>query len=661
MLGFAPMLLLRSLFFLLILLFHYAVFSQTRPTTAGEVFFNFVELHTEDVESIMGPTWFDDVFNDTESWTVSGAAELLNVLEPLPTPHTLTVLKDTESLRRVQSRLDRFHFQTGSDVFINYVREHFRRKLQQSRLQLKGDALESALEKLMLSQMPSRRDAPLWEERIRDSAQHWSVLEALLFLDDLENKRDMETDIIVRRLNSTSFFEITYAFFTSRLEVYTEYFGKSHIKKILDKTFAPFQRGEVKNIRDMLDAVFTYFDFGQDIMVEILSNNLQAISNSNLEVFNRRTAWLEDFLGRGDRGKNEIKSIVRRKKSLNIIDSVNMQINKKTGEYENETEFRVNFLASRGGYDQEEIIALFLSNPMAFSRGDLSTDKIDYLEKLLGVSGRDGKAELDWVIQNKSFQSIVSFKIDKNKEGNFENEYVEFLKKREFNPEQIADLFKSDPRIFSVGDLSTDKITYLEELLGVSGRDGKAEVNWMIQNGNFADIVNFRVYKNKEGKLENEYIEFLKKRELNPEQIADVFKYSPQAFSMSIRIRMSELFADKVAYLEDYLGKGDRDKGKKKLDQIILKEEGFRALVLFDYNKNADPPNRVIDFLENNLHFNQDQVIEIMEDYFSKLFTERSTLVTSKGYVQSLIEKAPNVCPESLSKKQQILNPLMKS
>ena len=50
----------------------------------------------------------------------------------------------------------------------------------------------------------------------------------------------------------------------------------------------------------MLDAVFTYFGFEQDIMVEILSNNLQVISNSNLDIFDRKTTWLESFLERGE-------------------------------------------------------------------------------------------------------------------------------------------------------------------------------------------------------------------------------------------------------------------------------------------------------------------------------------------------------------------------
>ncbi len=648
------MLLLRSIVFLLILLFQCAAFSQALPTkhiTADEVFFGFVDQHTEDFDATMGPTWLDEILEHTKSWAASDATKLLNSLEAskFPIPHILTILKNTQSLQRIQKQLNNSEFQTGSDVFIDYVRNYFRKKLQEDQPNLEGEAFEEAFENLMLRQMLSLRNAPLWEERIRNDAQHWSVIDAILFLDELENEWGMDADTIIKRLNATTFFNPAhYISFTLRLEVYIEYFGKDHVKKILDKTFMPFQGGEVENIRAMLDAVFTYFNFEKDLMIEILSNNLQVISNSNPDIFNRQVAWLEGFLGREDRnrGKDEIKKFVRKKKSLNIIRSVNIKLNRKTDE--NETEFRVNFLRSRAGYNQEDVIGLFKKNPQAFSMGDLSTDKISYLEKLLGVKGKDGTEELDWVIQNKSFQGIVNFKIYKNEEGLWENEYVKFLNERELSPENIADLFKSAPEAFSKGDLSTDKVTYLEELLEVDDdkdgkRDGKAQLNWVIKNRSFQGIVNFRVYKNREGLLENKSVKFLKKRGFTPVQIADLFKSDPQAFSIS------DLSTDKIAYLERYLGKGDRNKGKKKLNQIILKEGGFRALGLFEYNGNAQVTNKVIDFLENGLHLNQDQVIKIMEDHFSEFFTEELTEEAVKEYIERLMKKIPDICAKSLS------------
>ena len=292
-------------------------------------------------------------------------------------------------------------------------------------------------------------------------------------------------------------------------------------------------------------------------MTETLSKNLQAISNSNLELFNRKLSWLESFLGRGDRtrGKEEIKSIVREKKSLNIIDSVNIRFNKETDEYENETEFRMDFLRNRGIYDQEKLIDLFKNDPMAFSRGDLFDEKITYLEQLLAVEEsveiegqvqvkrRDGKAELDWVIQNKGFAGIVKFKVYKNKEGLFENKYVKFLQERGLEPVQIADIFKSNSMAFSRGDLSDKKITYLEQLLEVEEsmeiegqmqvkrRDGKAELDWVIQNRSFQGIVDSEIYKNREGLFENKYVKFLQERGLTPLQIADIFKSNPETFS----------------------------------------------------------------------------------------------------------------------------------
>ena len=187
-----------------------------------------------------------------------------------------------------------------------------------------------------------------------------------------------------------------------------------------------------------------------------------------------------------------------------------------------------------------------------------------------------------------------------------------------------------------------DKITYLERLLGIDDRDGKEELDEVLQSKNFAGITNFNVYKNKDGQLENEYIKFLKDRGFTPLQIADLFKGDPNAFSMG------DPLTDKVIYLEEYLGKRDRNEGKKKLDRIILKKGSFRALVLFDYNNNAQVPNIVIDFLENGLHLSQDQVIQIIEDHFSEFFVEDLTEETSQRYIERLMERTPDVCQESL-------------
>ena len=203
------------------------------------------------------------------------------------------------------------------------------------------------------------------------------------------------------------------------------------------------------------------------------------------------------------------------------------------------------------------------------------------------------------------------------------------------------------PLAFSGGDLSADKISYLEDLLtgieGVEDRDGKAELDWVIQNKNFRGIVEFKISKNKQGQTKNERVEFLRERGLTPVQIADLFKRDSWAFSMG------DLSTDKIAYLERYLGKGDRNKGKEKLNRIILKKGGFQALALFEYNNNTQSVNREIDFLENGMHFNQDQVIEIMEDHFSELFVEDLTEETLREYIEKLMKKVPDICKESLS------------
>ena len=183
------MLLLRSIFFF-ILLFHCSVFSQAQERTAGEVFFDFIDQHTQDIEDVMEPTWFDDIFKDTESWTSSDARRFLNLLaeSEYSTSHILIILRNTQSLQRIQEQVTNSQFQTGSDVFIDYVRSYFTQRIQANQPQLEGEAFEDALESLMLTQMSSRRNAPLWDNRIRKDAQYWSRLDAILFLDNLENE-----------------------------------------------------------------------------------------------------------------------------------------------------------------------------------------------------------------------------------------------------------------------------------------------------------------------------------------------------------------------------------------------------------------------------------------------------------------------------------------
>ena len=116
------MMLFRSLFFVLILLFHCTVFSQTQ--SAGEVFFNFVDEYTEDVEESMGSMWFDDIFEHTELWTSSQASAFLDSLEAseLSIPQILATLKNTQSLQKIQEQITGSQFQTGSDVLIEYVK-----------------------------------------------------------------------------------------------------------------------------------------------------------------------------------------------------------------------------------------------------------------------------------------------------------------------------------------------------------------------------------------------------------------------------------------------------------------------------------------------------------------------------------------------------------
>ena len=70
----------------------------------------------------MGARWFDDIFEHTQLWTVSDAERFLNLLteSKYSTPHILTILRNTQSLQKIQKQVTNPQFQTGSDVFIEY-------------------------------------------------------------------------------------------------------------------------------------------------------------------------------------------------------------------------------------------------------------------------------------------------------------------------------------------------------------------------------------------------------------------------------------------------------------------------------------------------------------------------------------------------------------
>ena len=317
-----------------------------------------------------------------------------------------------------------------------------------------------------------------------------------------------------------------------------------------------------------------------------------------------KIAYLENYLGEGNRevGKVKVNEIIKRGGFLGIVEFKTRK--NKNNNYEND---RVKWLEERN-LSQEDIIELIEKNPKPFSRGDLSEVKIAYLENYLGEGNREmGKVKLDEIIKRGGFLGIVGFRVRKNKAKSYENERVEWLRKRGLLQKEIIELIEKNPQTFFVGDLFEDKIAYLENYLGKGDKEkGKIKLNVIIKRGGFAGIVEFKVKKKVKG-YTNEQVEWLEERGVSQERIIELIGKNPLAFSRG------DLFEDKIAYLENYLGEGDRKKGKAKLDEIV-KRGGFLGIVDFkvEDDKEGNYGNKRVKWLEARDLF-QKEIIELIE------------------------------------------------
>ena len=142
-----------------------------------------------------------------------------------------------------------------------------------------------------------------------------------------------------------------------------------------------------------------------------------------------------------------------------------------------------------------------------------------------------GKAKLKNIISNRGFAGIVDFKVYKNENGKLENARVKWLKDRFLSPDNIIKLIENNPMAFSSGDLSEEKIIYLEQYLGKGNMEaGWVKLNDIIKNGGLIGIVKLKVYKNKNGKLENAREVWLRGRGLSQDKIIELIASNPLNF-----------------------------------------------------------------------------------------------------------------------------------
>ena len=588
-----------------------------KEASAADTFSNFANdllvRHNIDEETVMTEEWVENIIDHTASWTAIEARKFLNFLDSkeIESGSILRLLQSTDYLQVLRAGQTRIFFtfqketevipltsppvtpesetrrlseeisgiarisETGSEVFVRYVEG------------VSGEAESS------------------WIDSINNKAKNWSVADAALLLNFLENERGISPFKILEMFKSVSFFQTNYIIFKGRIEVYRKYLREDQLRERLEKSFSSFRYGRPKNIENML--LFLEDRIGREDTQKILNNNIVAVAQaSGRRLFNETIAFLENYLGEGDRekGRDKLNTMMR---NGGLAGIVNFKVTKnKNGDYENE---RINFLSDRG-LEQKEIIKLLENNPVAFSTGGLATDKIAFLENYLGEGDREkGRDKLNTTMRSGGLQGIALFKVTKNKNGDDENDRINFLSKRGLTQEEIIKLLENNPLAFSQGDLATDKIAFLERYLGEGDREkGRDKLNAMMKSGGLQGITQFKVTKSKDGDDENDRINFLSDRGLEQEEIIKLLENNPRAFSTG------DLATDKIAFLERYLGEGDREKGRDKLN-IMIKSGGLQGIALFKVTKNKDGgyENDRINFLSDR-GLEQEEIIKLLEN-----------------------------------------------
>ena len=623
--------------------------NQTRgEASAADTFVNFVgDLLIEssfDEDAVMGEKWIEDIIKYTDTWTTVEARKFLNFLSSkgIKPESIIRVLKSTDYLQALKAGRIKIimegvvvHTQTatvplaqqvdenqivseeyiqsekirrivemsqvGSDVFINYVREHLQEEFEKNKRN--GESLDNYVNR----QMASNRSPELWTNRISKKSQYWNVTNAGLLLYFLEEEMQIEPSVIINMFRSAvSFFGTNYASFMDKINIYRQYLTKEEIREILENHFSAFQFGKPGNIIELLSFLEDYI--GEENTKKILKNNLKtiAVASSRIPQLNQNIEYLEKYLGKGEVeiGKAKLKNIISNGGFAGIVDFIVYK--NEDNDLENA---RVKWLKSRN-LSQDKIIELIENNPLAFSIGDLSEEKIDYLEEYLGKGNVEiGREKLTGIIKKGGLEGIILFKIYKNENGKFENKRVVWLKDRGLSQDDIIELIENNSFAFTAGDLSEKKITYLEKYLGKGDmKIGREKLNDIIKRGGFVYIVKFKVYENEDGDLENVGIKWLEERSMSQDKIIKIIEKSPEI------LYQEPVSEEVITYLENYLGKGNMEVGWVKLNNIMI-EKGVGGIERFKVyrNKNDDLENVRVKWLKDR-GLSPDEIIKVIED-----------------------------------------------
>ena len=517
---------------------------------------------------------------------------------------------------------------TGSDVFINYVKEYFRKEFEQNRTP------DQTLDDYLTEQMfPLRSGSPAksWQERIEDSAKSWTARDALSFLDILEKDLEIKPAHIIRVLQAPSFFIKTpYNSFKKRLDIYREHLTKTEIKTVIENSRLTFlKNGNEESIREYITFFIEYI--GEFFFKELLNNSTILINTSRMvEELEQKRDYLEKYFGEGDRlkGREKLKKILSKKGGINAFKYFNVRYNEETKKWHNG---HIDFLENTFNLAKSEVIRLIENNFEAFSFGlDNLSQSYAYLVDYLGAGDKvKGKKILERIIVVKRhFYGFSRFKVIWNKKTQqWENTYVNFLEKElGISKSKVREFIEKNIDSFSRGHHLSDIYKYLIDYLGYSNKlEGKRLLKEIIESNEiFHGFVNFKINKDqKNQKLQNIHINFLEtKFKFDKPEIIELMKNNLLAFSTGNLPQMNESYTHLVAYL------GGGNYGHNKLKKIINKN--FDGFVNFKVSKE----NIHITLLEEKLGFKRTEVIEMMENNLQHFFISKfSELNRSYAYL----------------------------
>ena len=526
---------------------------------------------------------------------------------------------------------------TGSDVFIEYVRDYFREEFEQN--QTDGQTLDNYVAIQMHPLRYSSSELPgTWQERITHYARHWSAPNAYAFLNLLEKDIKVAPIYIVRSFRVVSFFSTPYESLLARVNVYREYLTNDEIREIIEKKGVMlFKSGLPENIRKLIEFLIEYL--GEDGFKNTLMNSASAMgiasSENTVIQLEAKRDYLEKYLGRGDivKGREKLKKIIN-DGGFTGFKSFKVYSDKKTQQLHNT---HVDFLTNTVTLGVTEIIQLMENNFQAFSIGTLKELEQSY-DHLVDYLGNGDEATGKQIVQRiiavkRNFIGFANFRVVWDEKTNkWQNTHVNFLETTlGVKKQKIRELIESNIQAFSGGNFERSHRFFIDYLAEGDEVSGNRQLKEIVESngGNFYGFVNFKTYFDEEtGKLQNTHVIFLEKRlGFTKPEIIEIMKNNLQAFSVGTLAQLELSYT----YLVDYLGGGDQ--GHERLKRII-ENRGFSGFVsLKVLIRNGTPYNTHANFLEDKtkLGFERSRVIEFMENNL-KAFSEGTLAELNQAY-----------------------------